>query len=76
MIRKIPLKKRIGSLMQKPKPLRNWRIQNAMPFGLHVWFDPDVERIAIYGLTEAEKDDKIKSLNGSVSASAGQGRLL
>ena len=29
------------------KPIRSWRIQAGLPFGLHVWFDPDVEHVQL-----------------------------
>ncbi len=57
-----------------PKALRNWRIQPASPFGLHVWFDPDVEKVKIYDLTSTEKGDKLLMICDSVSALKGKGR--
>jgi len=30
-----------------PTPIRNWRVTEAEPFGLHVWFDPRSERVEI-----------------------------
>ncbi len=26
----------------------SWRVQRAIPFGFHVWFDPDVEQLRLY----------------------------
>jgi len=26
----------------------HWRVQRAVPFGLHVWFDPSVETLRLY----------------------------
>ena len=29
------------------KPIRSWRIQAGLPFGLHVWFDPAEEHVLL-----------------------------
>ncbi len=29
------------------KPIRAWRIQAGAPFGVHLWFDPRVEHVAL-----------------------------
>jgi len=58
------------------KVLRNWRVQPAAPFGCHVWFDPEIEKIIIMGLTSTEKRDSIEKY-GSVSALVeGEGGLF
>jgi hypothetical protein len=62
------------------KIIRQWRIASGVPIGLHVWFDPDVERVrlfAVHGKPGVERDKSLDTVSsgvhnamyGSVSAS-------
>jgi len=49
------------------RPIESWRLSSAEPFGLHVWFDPRVERLVLRDLTASEMLD---TLDKVVSVSA------
>ena len=72
--------------MDKPVTIRNWRMQLAKPFGVHLWFDPSVESVQLLSVPtgficisdtkDSKKVDKpeqkaIMGLYGSVSGQAG-----
>ena len=46
--------------------IRMWRISVAEPFGLHCWFDPELEVVSLRELTDQEKCDRI-DMHRSVS---------
>ncbi len=52
--------------MPRDKVVRSWRFQSAVPYGLHVWFDPETETITIRDLTDSEKTSRVYEY-GSVS---------
>ena len=52
------------------KPIRGWRVGYAEGMhGVHVWFDPNRERLTLRDLTEEEKSvilDKLSSVSGLI----------
>ena len=58
--------------MTVAKKLLQWRFQLAMPYGQHVWFDPEKERVEIHPLTETEKAVRIREY-GKRERSEGEG---
>ncbi len=44
-----------------------WRMAVSEAGGVTLWFDPSVERVELYALTEADKADRVDRM-GSVSA--------
>ena len=48
--------------------IRGWRISEASPSGLHLWFDPDCERPILETVDPGGKNDQVDSI-GSVSGS-------
>ena len=56
-------------MRRKEKPLRLWRVSRPEQGpGLFVWFDPEVERLTLSDLTEAEISanlDSVDSVSGT-----------
>jgi len=70
--------------MARGKIIRNWRMQIARPFGLHLWFDPSVESVELLSVPsdficisdaqsekEVDKPEQISYL-GKCSSESGQ----
>ena len=59
-------------LVQAAMKIRMWRISRAAPFGLHLWFDPDLEVPSLRDLTDEEKSVRLDmpiSVSESLSSS-------
>jgi len=44
---------------KKPIVVRNWRVVEASPSGLFVWFDPSRESVEVYELMEPLKNEGV-----------------
>jgi len=47
---------------KKRLPIRMWRVSRAEPFGLHLWFDPEVEFPRLFTL-EPEQKARVLAFN-------------
>ena len=70
-------------MKNQEKIIRNWRMQVAAPFGVHLWFDPSVESVVLLdeptGFLEVEEEKKIcvdkpviQAILGKYSSVSGQ----
>ncbi len=43
--------------------IRSWRMQNASPYGVHLWFDPSVESVYLFSVPTLLRDDVEKKVD-------------
>ena len=55
---------RLPPVTKRRKPIRLWRVSQAEPRGLHVWFDPDTEVLKLYALEPQPKVGVGEDLEG------------
>jgi len=45
------------------KLIRQWRVSQGEPFGLHVWFDPKTEVLRLYEITDPPENPGVDDVS-------------
>ena len=57
--------------MARRKQIRQWRVSRALPSGLQVWFDPEVETIKLFALEPSPEARVADALEGDDQEGSG-----